>query len=95
MEQECFTILSQLESVIGAKASNNDRLELSELLTRTATNLIKLRQAAKNQVEEVERRKTQTAQSKSDVEVSNLQLQNLLYEKNYYTKEIATCRSFT
>ena len=54
----------------------------------------RLRLATRKEVEEVELQKTKTAESKAEADLTSLQLQNLLYEKNYYNKEIATCRSF-
>ena len=94
MEQVCSDAMAQLREIVAAKARGAERTELKELLAHTAIQLIKLRQAAKAQVEEVETFKANTTQCKSDVEISSLQLQNLLYEKNYYLKEIASCRNF-
>ena len=54
----------------------------------------RLRAAARHQIEEGEALKAKTAESKAEVDLSSLQLQNLLYEKNYYKKEIASCQSF-
>ena len=54
----------------------------------------RLRLSTKQQIEEVEVQKAKTADSKTLVDASSLQLQSLLYEKNYYNKEIASCRSF-
>ena len=48
----------------------------------------------RKEVEDVELQKNSTADSKAESDLSSLQLQNLLYEKNYYSKEIASCRSF-
>lgn len=54
----------------------------------------RLRLAAKQLIEEGEILKAKTADSKAEVDLTSLQLQSLLYEKNYYNKEIASCRSF-
>lgn len=94
MENRCTSLLARLCDVVEAKRSGVEKADLKTLLSQTAVQIVKLRQAAKQQVEDVEQHKSDTAQSRAEVDVSNLQLQNLLYEKNYYTKEIATCKNF-
>ena len=42
----------------------------------------------------LELRRQQTAEAKAELEKTHLQLQNLLYEKAHYAKEIQTCREF-
>ena len=54
----------------------------------------RLRLCTKYQIEEIEEHKAKTAESKAEVDATSLQLQNLLYEKNYYIKEIATSKNF-
>lgn len=94
MDSVSANLLLQLDAISEAKSRGAGRAELKSLLSQAALGLIKLRQAARRQVEEVEAHKTETLRSKADVEASNLALQNLLYEQNYYAKEIASCRSF-
>ena len=94
MEQQCGVVKNLLKEILAVKRSGAESAELKPLLTKAALEVVKLRLTARQQVEKVEEHKAQTAESKAEVDQSNLQLQNLLYEKNYYTKELASCRSF-
>ena len=94
MEQQCGVVKNLLKEILAVKRSGAESAELKPLLTKAALEVVKLRLTAREQVEVFEEHKAQTAESKAEVDQSNLQLQNLLYEKNYYTKELASCRSF-
>lgn len=94
MDKTCLSLLDLLQETATAKKEGASKLELKRLLTQAAVEIVKLRQNAREQVDAVEESKAVTAESKHEVDQSNLQLQNLLYEKNYYNKEIASCQNF-
>lgn len=56
--------------------------------------ILKLRKSHRSLCELVERFREQTAEVKSELDVSSLHLQNLLYQKNHYQREIQACRSY-
>jgi THO complex subunit 5 len=63
-----------------------------DLAAEGVMRLLGLKEACKRQCLRVEELKEQTSQAKHGLESSDLELQNLLYEKQYYEKEIFTCR---
>lgn len=56
--------------------------------------ILKLRKSHRTLCELVERFREQTAGVKSELDVSSLHLQNLLYQKNHYQREIQACKSY-
>jgi hypothetical protein len=94
MEESCMTIQETLKEILKVKQDGGGSDKLKPLLKDAALELVRLRLAAKAKVEQIEEQKAITAESKAHVNVSNLRLQNLLYEKNYYNKEIAACLAF-
>lgn len=56
--------------------------------------ILKLRKSHRSLCELVERFREQTAGVKSELDASSLHLQNLLYQKNHYQREIQACRSY-
>ena len=56
--------------------------------------ILKLRKSHRTLCELVERFREQTAGVKSELDVSSLHLQNLLYQKNHYQREIQACTSY-
>lgn len=72
-------------------ASNQDR---NGVFSAGLANILKLRKSHRTLCELVERLREQTAGVKSELDVSSLHLQNLLYQKNHYQREIEGCRSY-
>lgn len=56
--------------------------------------VISLKRLNRELFEDVEAKRQRTTDAKQLMEKTNLQLENLLYEKNHYEKEIHSCRSF-
>ena len=67
---------------------------LKKQLAKATLQFIQFRLNARQIVEENENAKAATAVLKMEVDQHNMQLQGLLYEKNHYNKEIASCNSF-
>eukprot|EP00887_Chlorella_sp_A99_P005185 scaffold1.g5185.t1 len=59
-----------------------------------AVRILELRRAHRELCERTEEERQKTSDAKTQLDQSSLQLQNLLYEKQRYEKEIASCRAF-
>ena len=94
VEEACTDIQEKLKRILKTKQDGGGAEELKPLLRDAALELVRLKMAAHAKVDEYEQQKEATAKSKALADESNLRLQNLLYEKNYYNKEIAACLAF-
>lgn len=56
--------------------------------------IINLKRQNRELFDDVEMKRQRTSEAKQHMEKINLQLENLLYERNHYEKEINSCRSF-
>lgn len=59
-----------------------------------AMHILNLKQVHRELCEATEGLRESTAEAKSQLDQSSLQLQNLLYEQQHYEKEIASCRAY-
>jgi len=94
MEESCTNIQVMFKEILKVKQEGGGAEKFKSLLRDAALELVRLKLAAKSKVDEIEQQKAATAESKAQADESNLRLQNLLYEKNYYNKEIAACLAF-
>jgi THO complex subunit 5 len=76
------------------RQGHNDQASVQDLALKGQLQLLAVKEAHKRKCLQVEDMKEETARAKQSLEASDLALQNLLYEKQYYEKEIFTCRSF-
>lgn len=91
MEQE----LKQLRGLAGAIAGTKRKSpDTAQLATQGLLQLLGIKEANKRLCARLEAAKEQTAAAKVAVEASDSTLQNLLYERGYYEKEIRESRSF-
>lgn len=65
------------------------------LFSAGLVSILRLKKSHRMLCELVETLREQTAGVKSELDVSSLHLQNLLYQKNHYQREIQACRSYT
>ena len=73
----------------GSQGSNEDT---AHLLEDAAIHFINLRESQRQASLLIEEKAEQVRKRRSETEAGNLILQNLLYEKTYVEREIATCR---
>ncbi|CAH8348594.1 unnamed protein product [Eruca vesicaria subsp. sativa] len=89
---------SSIEEIIARmlsiKKQGDPKSENRELLTQMFLNFINLRQANRAILAEEERVKTETELSKSPIDLTSLQLHNLMYEKSHYLKATTSSREF-
>jgi hypothetical protein len=86
--------LQQLTLQIIEKKKQGKPTALQPLLLKCSTICIDLKENNRAVHQEIETRKEETSSHKKKLDQLNLQLQNLLYEKNYLTKEIFLCKEF-
>lgn len=68
---------------------------IERLTYRSASSaLIALRQANRSILLEEDRVKAESERAKAPVDLTTLQLHNLMYEKNHYVKAIKACKDF-
>lgn len=63
-------------------------------LAAGALRILDLKRAHRNLCDSTEALRDDTSLAKTLLDQSSLQLQNLLYEKQHYEKEISSCRAF-
>ena len=88
MEAELNTLRQLASSLFTDKANAKD------VASKGLISLLRCRAANKAAAHHVEALKEETAQGRQSLESDDLVLQNLLYEKRYYEKEIAACRGY-
>ncbi|KAK6938677.1 THO complex, subunit 5 [Dillenia turbinata] len=76
------------------KDGQSNKSELEELVTQMFLHFVTLRQVNRSILLEEDRVKAETEQAKAPVDLTTLQLHNLLYEKNHYLKAIKACKDF-
>ena len=89
MEDELENLRRIAVSLISNKGSSTKELADKGLLS-----LLRCRRENKALAHHTEDTKEETAKGRQALESADLTLQNLLYEKSYYEKEINACRSF-
>ncbi|KAL6763310.1 Fms-interacting protein-domain-containing protein [Haematococcus lacustris] len=94
METELASLRKLVVSMATLKRQQPQSPHLRELAAEATLQLLLIKEENKRLCMHVEDLKEQTTRSKQSLEASDLTLQNLLYEKSYYEKEIFTCRSF-
>ncbi|KAM1289441.1 hypothetical protein ACFX13_017073 [Malus domestica] len=76
------------------KKEAKPKSELRELVTQMFLNFVTLRQANRSILLEEDRVKAGTESAKAPVDLTTLQLHNLMYEKSHYVKAIKACKDF-
>lgn len=71
-----------------------DKANAKDVAAKGLISLLRCRAANKEAAHHVEALKEETGQGRHSLESADLVLQNLLYEKRYYEKEIAACRGY-
>lgn len=94
MEEELKGLRHIASAIVGAKRASGNQGELRKLASDGLLQILKLKDENKRLCFQVEESKEETARSRQALEQSDLVLQNLLYEKQYYVKEIMACRAF-
>lgn len=92
MEETTVSSLRALAQELMDFSANPLKESLSESMKEMQQNgmslLLQLKQDSRSQAFEAERQKEETSKSKKQLEEAHLSLQNLMYEKQYYEKEI-------
>ncbi|XP_042052732.1 THO complex subunit 5A-like [Salvia splendens] len=80
--------------MLAVKKEAQPKSQLRELITQTLLNFVTLRQANRSILIEEDRIKAESERAKAPVDLTTLQLHNLMYEKNHYVKAIKACKDF-
>ncbi|GFP96371.1 THO complex subunit 5b [Phtheirospermum japonicum] len=80
--------------MLAIKKEAQPKSQLRELVTQVLLNFVTLRQANRSILLEEDRVKAETERAKAPVDLTTLQLHNLMYEKNHYVKAIKACKDF-
>ncbi|KAK1315124.1 hypothetical protein QJS10_CPA06g02389 [Acorus calamus] len=76
------------------KKEGRPKSELRDLLTQMSLLFVTLRRVNRLVLLEEDRVKAETERAKAPVDMTTLQLHNLIYEKNHYVKAIKACKDF-
>ena len=88
---ELHDALSKVFTIVRDKASTD---ELAAVATNVAVLLVKAKMMLQEAFEESEELKKQSAEARSRLDATYLQLQNLLYERDYFRGEIRANQNF-
>ena len=92
---EVQQIATDLASIVNTyDVSSSDEASKESLFTRGLLNVLHLRQCHRLLCESVDALREETTASKGDLDTWSLHLQNLLYEKHHYQREIKSCRAY-
>ncbi|KAM1118959.1 hypothetical protein ACFX2I_043210 [Malus domestica] len=80
--------------MIAIKKEAKPKSELRELVTQMFLNFVTLRQANRSILLEEDRVKAEAESAKAPVDLTTLQLHNLMYEKSHFVKAIKACKDF-
>ncbi|CAN6721587.1 unnamed protein product [Malus baccata var. baccata] len=80
--------------MIAIKKEAKPKSELRELVTQMFLNFVILRQANRSILLKEDRVKAETESAKAPVNLTTLQLHNLMYEKSHCVKAIKACKDF-
>ncbi|XP_012838725.1 PREDICTED: THO complex subunit 5A isoform X1 [Erythranthe guttata] len=80
--------------MLDIKREAHPKSQLREHVTQILLNFVTLRQANRSILIEEDRVKAETERAKAPVDLTTLQLHNLMYEKNHYVKAIKACKDF-
>lgn len=80
--------------MLSIKKEAQPKSELREMVTQMFLNFVTLRQANRSILLEEDRVKAETESAKAPVDLTTLQLHNLMYEKSHYVKAIKACKDF-
>ncbi|VVA92744.1 unnamed protein product [Arabis nemorensis] len=94
LQESKSSVESIVARMLSIKKNGNPKSENRELLTQIFLNFINLRQANREILTEEEKVKAETELAKSPVDLTTLQLHNLMYEKRHYLKANKSCRDF-
>jgi DNA repair exonuclease SbcCD ATPase subunit len=91
----CTKLTSQLKDIITEKSSKDHDIErIKNMLLKCSVVLLELKEANREVHTEIEERKNALKKEKLKIDQQNSQLQNLLYEKTHFHKEIEKCKEF-
>lgn len=95
MDGEWSQFKQVTELLLQMKRSGAATDKIHGIAEKGVLGLLAMRESHRQLCLQVEQLREETSVYRRDLDQSNLQLQNLLYEKQYYEKEIQACRSFT
>ncbi|KAK9827051.1 hypothetical protein WJX74_004742 [Apatococcus lobatus] len=94
MERPAAVVREALQHGAVLAGNSKDSLELAAVIKEGRNALLVLRSAHRDCCDETEKLKEVTASAKSILDETNLQLQNLIYERTHYSNEIYACEDF-
>lgn len=81
-------------SLLARKTAGKSGSDLKEGVAEGTRLILEVKNLLRSTFNSLEELREGTADAKIRLDHANLQLQNHLYERNYYAKEIKTCHSF-
>jgi hypothetical protein len=85
---------TSLAEALDAKRTEADGTKLKQALTNSVLSLIDLRRLSRNFYLAEDKVKAETDAAKIPLDKATLQLNNLLYERDHFLREIQACREF-
>ncbi|KAK6939607.1 THO complex, subunit 5 [Dillenia turbinata] len=94
LKQARISVEEIVAKMLSIKKDRQSKSELGELVTQMFLNFVTLRQVNRLILLQEDHVKAETERAKAPVDLTTLQLHNLLYEKNHYLKAIKACKDF-
>eukprot|EP00879_Flechtneria_rotunda_P011379 GHRR01011885.1.p1 GENE.GHRR01011885.1~~GHRR01011885.1.p1 ORF type:complete len:416 (+),score=151.79 GHRR01011885.1:217-1464(+) len=93
--QDSFKNLSDFaETIVELKKAESSAAKIKAACCAGSVHLLRCRELARHAALEAEQIREQTAMQRNQLDHDSLQLHNLVYEQQYYDKEVASCRTF-
>jgi hypothetical protein len=88
------TMQDILVSLLTRRKAGEPGANLKEGVVESTRLILEVKNLLRSTFNDLEDLREGTADAKTRLDRANLQLQNQLYERNYYAKEIKSCHSF-
>lgn len=94
MEQDLVTLKALVKQLVQLRRQSAASDDVIPVIQKAAVILLKLKGASRETVLKVEGRKDETKEARKRLDQTYLQLQNLLFERNYFRGEVKAAEDF-
>lgn len=94
MDEDCQQLRRVAEKILELRKAGSSSETIRDATSQGLVLVLQLKDSNKSLSMHTEELRASTSDKKNEIDQSNLQLQNLQYEKQYYEREIRACNSF-
>lgn len=94
LEEALQTFQSRWHGLLAQKKQDGEEMDVSNEIIAGNLDVFRLKGLLSTGFDELEALKEELSKTREGLDLTSLQLQNQLYEKSYYEKEIEACYNF-